>query len=114
MRTFKILSLAAVLVAVPLIADAAVAKTFCELVKFFVDIFNAIAALCVTAAITIYVFSISSNIKSAGEAKSNMKRIIGWGMIGLFIMVSIWGILRILQETLTQATPVGTSQGRTC
>ncbi len=100
---------------VPMLASAAAPKNFCELVNFFVNIFNALTGLFVLAALATYLYGISMNIRDGEASRRNLKTIILWGLLGLFVMVSVWGILRILQETLFESAPGGTVQsGRTC
>ncbi len=99
----------------PSLVDAAAPKNFCELVNFFVTIFNALTGLFVLAALATYLYGISMNVRAGENSKKNLKNIILWGLLGLFVMVSVWGILRILQETLFQSAPSGSVEsGRTC
>ena len=111
MRTF--LSVFA-LAATPALASAAAGTptTFCALVTFVVNIVNTFTAFMVLAALVAYLYGISTNISQAGESnKSRLKNIILWGIIGLFVMVSIWGILHILQSALFSTDTV---TGRSC
>lgn len=101
--------------ALPAIAYAAAPRNFCELVNFFVTILNAFTGLFVLAALATYLYSISMNIRAGNENRQNLRNIILWGIVGLFVMVSVWGILRILQETLFEAAPGGAVRsGRAC
>lgn len=95
----------------PTIAFAA-PTTFCELVKFFVNIFNAVTALMVLAALVAYLYAIFRHMKEVGESsRTKLKNVMLWGFVGLFVMVSIWGILRVLQDTFFRVqTPTGTAQ----
>lgn len=86
--------------AAPALAFAATPKTFTEFVNMVVNIFNALTALLVLAAVVFYLFNITTGIGKTGEKRSQMYRVMLWGMLALFLMVSIWGILRILQTTL--------------
>lgn len=99
----------------PALVSAAAPKNFCELVNFFVTIFNALTGLFVMAALVTYLYGISTNVRAGETSKRNLKTIILWGLLGLFVMVSVWGLLRILQETLFQSAPGTPAQsGRTC
>ena len=51
----------------------------------------------------VFKFIASSDVKSKQEGQ----KVIWWGIIGLFVMVSIWGIIKILSTTLgIEATAV--------
>lgn len=86
--------------------------TFCELVKLFVNIFNGLTALMVLAALVAYLYAIFRHMNQVGESsRTKLKNVMLWGFVGLFVMVSIWGILRILQDTFFRVnTPTGTAQ----
>jgi FtsH-binding integral membrane protein len=43
---------------------------------------------------------------SESKDKEAAKSFIWWGLVGLFVMVSVWGILRILSDTLGLDTTV--------
>lgn len=115
MRSRLAILLALVVTGLPAIAYAAAPKNFCELVNFFVTILNAFTGLFVLAALATYLYGISMNIRAGNENRQNLRNIILWGIVGLFVMVSVWGILRILQETLFEAAPGTTARsGRAC
>lgn len=86
---------------VPAVALAAAPRTWSELVYSLVSLMNAGAITLITLAFVGYFYGISSNILVFGEDTDGAKRraYFVWGVIILFVMVSIWGILRLLQNT---------------
>ncbi|MDO8482125.1 MAG: hypothetical protein Q7S75_03525 [bacterium] len=101
MTGFSILVPALSLV-LPAIAFAATApRTWSELVNALVSIMSTGAITLITLAFVIYFYGISSNILKFGEDTNGEKKraYFVWGIIILFVMVSIWGILRLLQNT---------------
>ncbi len=48
-------------------------------------------------------------ILSEGDAKKTGKGVMLWGIVGLFVIASLWGLVKILQSTInldnTQVTP---------
>ena len=94
---------AVIMYGAPSVAFAATPKTFSELANMVVSIVNALTALLVLAAVVFYLFNISMFTGKAGEERAKMKNIIVWGILAIFVMVSIWGILRIMQSTLFPA-----------
>lgn len=94
-------SIPALILAMPAMALAAAPRTWSELVNLLVSIMNAGALTLITLAFVIYFYGISSNILKFGEDTDGEKKraYFVWGVLILFVMVSIWGILRLLQNT---------------
>lgn len=96
LRTLVVLSV----LALPSVAFAA-PKTFIELAALIVDILDYGTALLVITGIVVYFWGISTNIlKMKDEGGQAFKAYFLWGIIALFIMFSIWGIIQLLQNTL--------------
>lgn len=96
---FKVLAALATLT-LPTVAFAA-PKTFQELAYFIVTLLDTASGILIVAGLVVYFFGISTNLFKAGqESSQQLKTQLLWGLLVLFIMVSIWGILQILQETL--------------
>lgn len=70
-------------------------RTFSSIVFSFVDIINMLLPLLVGLALLVFFKGLAQFIWNAGDAKSHEegKKLIIWGLIALFIMVSVWGIL---------------------
>lgn len=78
-------------------------RTFKELVDFAVNIMNYLVLVMITAALVLYFYGISTNMRKfgdSGERVTIMKSYFLYGIAILFVMVSVWGILRVLQNTL--------------
>ena len=85
----------------PGVASAAAPHNFLELSQLVVLILDNATAVLIVAGIVIYFYGISTNIMSfSEEGGEKAKAYFFWGVIVLFVMVSIWGILRLLQSTL--------------
>ncbi|OGG56806.1 hypothetical protein A3D71_01010 [Candidatus Kaiserbacteria bacterium RIFCSPHIGHO2_02_FULL_55_20] len=94
-------ALALVLLAAPTVASAAAPRTFLDLSNVVVVILNNATAVLVVAGIVVYFYGVSTNILNfSDEAGEKLKAYFFWGIIVLFVMVSIWGILRLLQNTI--------------
>lgn len=99
----RIAVLLAVLVVMPAVALAA-PKTFDDLVDWFVGIIDLLIPTILTLMVVYYMwigFNSTKNLEEGGLAKRS--QIFGWGILILFVAVSIWGILRILQSSLDAA-----------
>ena len=107
----KALIFASVLFA-PAFALAAAPRTFHELANKLVTIIDSATGVLIVAGIVIYFFGVSTGLMSKGEdTQSKLRTYLLWGVITLFIMVSVWGILRLLQNTLFMGDPYSPNVG---
>ena len=102
----RVLYLSILIAALPLLAEAAGApRTFRELAKQIVDLLTAAAATLVFMSLVIFMYGIARNLTKLGENETGAYRdFVFWGVIILFVMVSIWGILRLIQNTVFQGS----------
>lgn len=93
----------------PLMADAASApRTFRELAATIVTMLTYATATLVLLGVVIYMWGIASNMYSLSEGETAAYRnYIFWGVAILFVMVSIWGILRLIQASVFQGNQFG-------
>lgn len=92
---------AALALFLPAIALAAAPSSLRELVGQIVEILNRATAVLVAAALVVFLFGAAYNMIRAGERGSAaLRQFLVWGVIILFVMVSIWGILNLLENTL--------------
>jgi hypothetical protein len=105
--------LASILVGVsPLIA---LAQTYSPgqgiggLFTFAGGILNKLVPLFISVAVVWFIWSVFQfTVAGNEEAKLKAKEHIIWGIVGLFIMVSVWGLVAILQATFGTAGVTGT------
>src|SRR3990167_476750 len=78
------------------------ANTWAGFVNVLVSLMNKGIGTLLVLAVAVYFWGISSNILEFGEDKGGEKRkaYLFWGIIILFVMVSIFGILRLVQNTI--------------
>lgn len=100
----------------PSIAFAA-PRTFVELASYLVFIMNNMVAVLIVLGLVVYFWGITSTIHKMGseDGAEARKNYFFWGIIALFVMVSVWGILRLLQNTLFggQGPNIGGGSGQT-
>ena len=89
------------LFAVPAVSFAATPTTFAELVNLIIDtILKPFVTLVFGLAFAAFLWGMFKYIRSASEGdKEEAKNTIIYGLIGLFVMVSVWGLVRILTGT---------------
>lgn len=84
----------------PLVASAA-ARTFSELANQIVILIDsAVIVLVVFAIVTYFSKIVWSTHEAQTKGGKNLRLYAGWGIAILFIMVSVWGIIQILQNSL--------------
>ncbi len=89
-----------VLLCIPAVALAA-PNTFKDLANVLVGLMNASVGLLVAAGLVIYLFGMSFNILEFGtNSKDKVKAYFFWGIIVITVMVSVWGLVALLQNTL--------------
>lgn len=98
---FPLLTIASVLL-LPAVAFASAPGTFAGLVNMLVSYLNFGAVTLITLAIVIYFLGISRMLwkSGKGEIAGNMTTYIFWGVVAIFMMVSIWGIVALIQNTI--------------
>ena len=76
--------------------------TFASLVNVILDLINSVIPLLAGVALVLFLFGGLRYIYLATDTKSrgHDKEILMWGLVALFVLFSIWGIVRILQESL--------------
>jgi hypothetical protein len=88
------------LIVAPAAAFAA-PKTFQDLANMLVVLMNNAVVVLVVLGLVVYFYGVSTNIlKMKDEGGEKVKAYFFWGVIVLFVMVSVWGILQILQNSL--------------
>ena len=55
--------------------------------------------LIVALAVVIFLFGVFKFITSEGDNKQGGRELMFWGVVGLFVIFSIWGLVAILQNT---------------
>ena len=82
------------------------------LINKFINIGARIIPLMAAIAFLAFVWGVAKYIKSAGSEKvsKDSKNLLIWGIVGLFVMVTIWGIVSFLKSDLGFGSDVGVPQ----
>ncbi|OHB08766.1 MAG: hypothetical protein A3I19_02205 [Candidatus Zambryskibacteria bacterium RIFCSPLOWO2_02_FULL_38_13] len=82
------------------------------LINKFINIGARIIPLMAAIAFLAFVWGVAKYIKSAGSEKDSKdsKNLLIWGIVGLFVMVTIWGIVSFLKSDLGFGSDVGVPQ----
>ncbi|MDB5238137.1 MAG: hypothetical protein JWM46_407 [Candidatus Kaiserbacteria bacterium] len=106
MRVRVISSIIAVALFAPVLASAA---SIFDTVSLANTLLNSLIGLFITAAIVALFWGIVKYLFSGGgEDKTEGLKIAMYGVVAIFLMVSIWGIIRLLQNTfkVTSTDPI--------
>ena len=92
-------------------------RTFSDLAYMAIDVINGGIGIALILGIVIYFYGATSNMAGVakGGSSDNLRKHLLWGMIALFVMFSVWGILRLLSNTLfspSSYTGIGGGGGR--
>ena len=98
-------TLAALALTLPALASAA---TLLNTLALANTVLNAAIGLFITLAIVVFFWGLIMYLAKAGEEKAKGLSIMFYGVLAIFVMVSIWGIIRLLQSTfsVTSTSPV--------
>jgi len=88
--------LASAVVALPALASA---QTLQNTLGTISGLLNGAIGLFITLAIVIFFWGLIKYLMSVGDEKAAGLQIMFYGVIAIFVMVSIWGIIRLLQTT---------------
>lgn len=100
---FAGLFLAVAILGLPIVALAA-ASTFEGLALEIVKLLNTATFVLIMFGLAMYFWGMVKSIPHFGDEKGGERRtaFFWWGIIVLFVMVSIWGIVQLLQNTLLE------------
>jgi ribose/xylose/arabinose/galactoside ABC-type transport system permease subunit len=70
------------------------------IIEMFTNLGLALIPFLSTLAFLVFVYGVARFIRSAGNEKEikDSKNLLIWGVIGLFVLVTIWGIIAFLQS----------------
>jgi len=102
---FSAIALAAL--SLPLFASAQVNRLQ-DLLGTFQGLLNAAIVLLITLAIVVFFWGLIAYLATEGaEGKAKGLKIMLYGILAIFIMFSIYGIIRLLQKTFNVQDPSG-------
>ena len=73
-----------------------------DLLVALLDLFNSLIYVVFGFALVVFFWGLAKFILNSGDEKSHEdgKRLMFWGVIALFIMASVWGIITFLQDDI--------------
>jgi len=79
----------------------AYATTFKDFAAKIVEFINALSAFVSALALFLFIIGVVRFISTAGDDNSRKagKEMMIWGTVALFVMISVWGLVTIIQTT---------------
>ena len=76
-------------------------STLTNVIDKFAEIINGLLPIVVAIALLAFFWGLVQYIfyQNSEEKKKTSKNIMIWGLVALFVMVSVWGIINVVQET---------------
>lgn len=103
-KTFALTTLSLAALALPLISSAATIGNVFDIGAFIIGIINNLVVpvlFAVAFIVFVYgafeVFIVGAN---SADVKEKGKNLMIWGLVGFFVMVSVWGLVNILTGTI--------------
>ncbi|KKR47081.1 MAG: hypothetical protein UT90_C0008G0023 [Parcubacteria group bacterium GW2011_GWA1_40_21] len=73
--------------------------TFCSIIGFFLNIIGASIPILISISVIVFVWGVFRYVIAEGEDKARSRNVMMYGIIGLFVMVSVWGLVRVVYNT---------------
>ncbi len=74
--------------------------TFADIVAFLIDILNRSIYVLVGLAVVVFLWGMVKYVRNAAVGKPQDKKAILWSLVALFVLFSVWGILRVMCASL--------------
>jgi|SRR3989344_3587317 len=93
---------------VPALAFAQVdtsVSSFDDILLFVSRIINSLIPIIISLAVLVFIWGVFRYVVSSDEeAKGKGKNLMIWGIVGIFVMVSVWGLVNVLRNTFNLDT----------
>jgi hypothetical protein len=98
----RVYILAVLCMVMPSISSAQTATSIFNLIDIVGAIVNRLIPLAIALALVVFLWGMLRFIYAAGneQAIADGRRLMVWGIIVLFVMVSVWGLVALLNNTL--------------
>jgi hypothetical protein len=86
-------------------------SSFKDLIMIVVNLITAVLPVIILLALIYFLWGLTQYLKNAGENKEEAKSMMLSGIIGFFVMASVWGFIGILSGTLGIGTKIPSDLG---
>jgi hypothetical protein len=83
--------------------------TFASIIGIIIELLNMVVWLLMALALLTFLYGLMRYMMQAGDdgARAESRQYIVYGIIGLFVMVSMWGLVSVLTSTFVPGSAVG-------
>jgi len=75
-------------------------SSFDDILLFVSRIINSLIPIIISLAVLVFIWGVFRYIvASAEEDKTKGRNLMIWGIVGIFVMVSVWGLVNVLRNT---------------
>ena len=84
-------------------------ENFSDVICIFIDLISTAIPIVAGLALVVFFWGLANFILKAGDEKGREegKNVMKWGIVALFVLVSIWGIVMFLHGDIFGYSPVG-------
>ena len=76
-------------------------SSFDDILLFVSRIINSLIPIIISLAVLVFIWGVFRYVVSPNEEdKARGKQVMIWGIVGIFVMVSVWGLVNIIEATL--------------
>lgn len=95
-----------ILFTIPFISFAALFSNLTGLIRLLIEIINQAIAVVASLALLFFFWGLANFILNSSneEKKSEGRNIMIWGIVALFVMFSVWGLIGVLQNTFLRGS----------
>jgi len=70
--------------------------TFSSIVAYIIGILNSLVYVLVGLAVIVFLWGVVDYVRKAASSKKGDRKKILWSLLALFVLVSVWGIIRLM------------------
>jgi FtsH-binding integral membrane protein len=89
-----------------MIAHAATADSLTDLISIVQSVFSALVPLIVSLAVVVFLWGVLKYVIAGSnkDGKEEGRKFMIWGIIGLVVMVSVWGLVAMVKNTFFESS----------
>lgn len=86
--------------------------TFADIVAYLIGILNQLVFVLAGLAVVLFLWGMVKYVRNSAMGKPQDKKVVLWSLIALFVLFSVWGILRVMCVSFGNLCAAGSSTSR--
>ncbi len=83
--------------------------TFADIVAYLIGLLNQFVYVLAALAVVVFLWGMVKYVRNAAIGKRQDKKAILWSLVALFVLFSVWGILRVMCTSFGNLCAAGSS-----